>query len=93
MELSSLFQMAPSLMLTKMPMTPFRVMALVAGVAAICLVFSALTTTERQQKLGAVFEQPSLPNKVGNFVNAQFIHSLHTRFFRISDLVEIVMPN
>lgn len=55
--------MAPSLMLTKMPMTPFRVMALVAGVAAICLVFSALTTTGRQQKLGAVFEQPSLPNK------------------------------
>ncbi|XP_045601933.1 putative protein-lysine deacylase ABHD14B [Procambarus clarkii] len=51
--------MAPSLMLPKLPMTPFRVMALVAGVAAICLVFSALTTSGRQQKLGKVFEQLS----------------------------------
>ncbi|XP_042240762.1 protein ABHD14B-like isoform X1 [Homarus americanus] len=55
--------MAPSLMLPKLTMTPFRVMALVAGVAAVCLVFSALTTTGRQAKLGKAFEQVSTLDK------------------------------
>ncbi|KAK7076757.1 Protein abhd14b [Halocaridina rubra] len=51
--------MVPGLMLNKMPMTPFRVMAVVSGVAAICLVFSALNTVGPTPKLGAVFaEQP-----------------------------------
>ncbi|XP_068218349.1 putative protein-lysine deacylase ABHD14B isoform X1 [Palaemon carinicauda] len=49
--------MAPSLMLNKIPMTPFRVMVAVSGVAAICLVISALSTTGPKPKLGAVFQQ------------------------------------
>lgn len=49
--------MAPSLMLNKMPMTPFRVMVVVAGVAAVCLVFSALSATGPDEKLGAMFQQ------------------------------------
>lgn len=42
----------------KIPMTPLRVMGLVAGVAALCLIFSALTTSEKQAKLGEPLEQP-----------------------------------
>ncbi|XP_069981505.1 putative protein-lysine deacylase ABHD14B [Penaeus vannamei] len=51
--------MAPSLNLSKVPMTPFRVMAVVAGFAAIFLVISAIRTTGPQQKLGAVFHHAS----------------------------------
>lgn len=56
--------MAPSLNLSKVPMTPFRVMAVVAGFAAIFLVISAIRTTGPQQKLGAVFHHASDAFKV-----------------------------
>lgn len=60
------FQMAPSLNLSKVPMTPFRIMAIVAGFAAIFLVISAIRTTGPQQKLGVVFHHASGAFKVSH---------------------------
>ncbi|XP_050718383.1 putative protein-lysine deacylase ABHD14B isoform X2 [Eriocheir sinensis] len=51
--------MSPSLLMTKMPMTPHRVMAMVMAVAVLCLVFSAFRAPAKTLKLGAVLEQPS----------------------------------
>lgn len=50
--------MAPSLLMSKMPMTPHRVMAMVLAVAVLCLVFSALKAPAKSLKLGAVLDQP-----------------------------------
>lgn len=50
--------MAPSLLLTKMPMTPLRVMGMVVGVAVICLIFSAFRAPSKTLKLGATLDQP-----------------------------------
>ncbi|KAG0719499.1 Protein ABHD14B [Chionoecetes opilio] len=50
--------MAPSLLLTKMAMTPLRVMGMVVGVAVICLVFSALRAPSKASKLGSIMDQP-----------------------------------
>ncbi|XP_063888717.1 putative protein-lysine deacylase ABHD14B isoform X2 [Scylla paramamosain] len=50
--------MAPSLLLTKMPMTPLRVMGMVVGVAVICLFFSAFRVPSKSLKLGTSLDQP-----------------------------------
>ncbi|KAK8399049.1 hypothetical protein O3P69_004258 [Scylla paramamosain] len=50
--------MAPSLLLTKMPMTPLRVMGMVVGVAVICLFLSAFRVPSKSLKLGTSLDQP-----------------------------------
>lgn len=64
--------MAPSLML-KVPMTPLRVMGMVACVAALCLIFSAMTTSDRKPKLGGSLEQPVQQFKVQYIFNIAII--------------------
>lgn len=51
--------MAPSLLITKMPMSPHRVMGMVLAVAIMCVVFSAFRAPTKTPKLGALLEQPS----------------------------------
>ncbi|KAK3870406.1 hypothetical protein Pcinc_024364 [Petrolisthes cinctipes] len=73
--------MAPSLML-KVPMTPLRVMGMVACVAALCLIFSALTTSERKPKLGRSLEQPVQQFKTSQYsIKSDSLKVTYIQFF------------